>query len=132
MLSMMPLLSVYWPYLLTSVLVYVVYVLVFDHNRSTPEKQTVNPIKSSSKEVKKDNYSSKDDIEEDGEDEVQPLTFPEDTPHVPYIFNEISAVRSMFRSRNVQASNVIYKCNKVNMFILIRQSQSIAQKNSTN
>ena len=98
MLSMMPLLSAYWPYLLTSVLVYVVYVLIFGRNTSTSEKETENPIKikRSTNEVKKDNFSSKDDVEDYEDDEVQPLTFPEDTPHIPYIFNEISAVSSMF------------------------------------
>ena len=98
MTSTMPLLSVYWPYLLTSVLVYVIYVLIFGRNRNTPGKQTDNTIKlkSSSKEVKTDKYSSKDDVEEFEEGAVQPLTFPEDTPHIPYIFNAISAVRSMF------------------------------------
>ena len=102
MLSMMPLLSVYWPYLITSVLVYVVYFLIFGRNRSTPKEQTENSIKmkSSSKE-KKDNYSSKDDVEEDEQEAVQPLTFPEDTLHIPYMFNEISAVSQ----RNI--SNVL-------------------------
>ena len=95
MLSMMPLLSIYWPYLLTSVLVYVAYVLIFGHNRGTPPRETEIPKKIGrlSKEIKKGNYSSKDDVEDDGEEELQPLTFPEDTPHIPYVFNEISEVR---------------------------------------
>ena len=93
MASMMPLLSVYWPYLTTCVLVYVVYFLIFGQrgngNSHHPEGKT--KAKSLPKVRKEEKYSNKDD-EDDEEDEVRPLTFPEETPHIPYIFHEISEV----------------------------------------
>ena len=32
-------------------------------------------------------------------DDVAPATFPEDTPHIPYIFNEITEARILFKGK---------------------------------
>ena len=120
MLSMMPLLSVYWPYLLSVILCYAVYVQIFgqgrknsiNENRKTVENRRV------SKQIIENHFSSKDDADAFEEDEVVPLTFPEDTRHIPYIFNEISEVR-----RNdtllLFSSIISYICNQCKYIITI-------------
>ena len=98
MLSSMPLLSAYWPYLVTFVLVYIIYVMIFGSNRSDSTKNTESEaIKLKAKQEAKrpadESTVNKDDDGDEEEDEVSPLTFPEDTPHIPYKFTEISEVR---------------------------------------
>ena len=98
MLSSMPLLSAYWPYLVTVALVYIIYVMIFGSNRSDSTKNTESEAiklkaKREAKRPADESTVNKDDDGDEEEDEVSPLTFPEDTPHIPYKFTEISEVR---------------------------------------
>ena len=111
MLSAMPLLSAYWPYLITVVLVYVIYVLIFGNNQNDSTKTSENAaIQSKSqrgtKQTNNETTVYKDDDDgEEVDDEVSPTTFPEDTPHIPYEFKEISEVglfQMSILSRNIK------------------------------
>ena len=98
MLSAMPLLSAYWPYLITVVLVYVIYVLIFGNNQNDSTKTNENAAiqLKPQRDTKQTNNAATvykdDDDGEEVDDEVSPTTFPEDTPHIPYEFKEISEV----------------------------------------
>ena len=49
---------------------------------------------------KKDVSSGMDEsVDVDG---VAPATFPEDTPHIPYIFNEITEARILFKGKIIR------------------------------
>ena len=97
MLSAMPLLSAYWPYLITVGLVYVIYVLIFGNNQNDTTKTSENASiqlkpQRDTKQTNNGTTVYKDDDDGEEVDEVSPTTFPEDTPHIPYEFKEISEV----------------------------------------
>ena len=113
MLAMMPFLSAYWPHILTIILAYSSYVLIFGKNRlaSLNDKKSLPKNLEASSQTKVNQLDPKD---EDDEDEVTPTTFPEDTPHIPYNFDEISEVRKLrFLVQGVLNSVSLFFSNKV-------------------
>ena len=92
MWAMMPLLSVYWPHLFTVILVYLLSTLIYGHIRANGSKCSGNELKSPSK-INEDRLSAKTINEDEIETDVIPTTFPEDTPHIPYIFDKMSEVK---------------------------------------
>ena len=94
----MSLLSAYWPYLIAVVLAYVIYVAIFGSNKNISNVQNNKNVATKSKPQLLRNQSTdestvyKDDDGEEDDDAVSPTTFPEDTPHIPYEFKEISEV----------------------------------------
>ena len=99
MWEMMPLLSVYWPHLITVILVYSMYVLIFGQTRSNGINYSENALKNRREpttQTKEGRVSTRAIDEDDEEDDVTPATFPEDTPHIPYLFNEMSEVKLIY------------------------------------
>jgi len=101
----MSLLSAYWPYLIAVVSAYVIYVVIFGNNKNDSNVQNNKNVATKSKPQLLSNQSTdestvyKDDDGEEDDDEVSPTTFPEDTPHIPYEFKEISEADSIKRSK---------------------------------
>ena len=94
----MSLLSAYWPYLIAVVLAYVIYALIFGNSKNDSNVQNIENVTTKSKPQLLSSQSAdestvyKDDDGEEEDDAVSPTTFPEDTPHIPYEFKEISEV----------------------------------------
>ena len=136
----MSLLSAYWPYLIAVVSAYVIYIVIFGNNKNNSNVQNNKNVATKSKPQLLSNQSTdestvyKDDDGEEDDDEVSPTTFPEDTPHIPYEFKEISEVSfCVFNSsKNFVISFVFTKMSQTFSYNYkyFRQIQSNGRKSS--
>ena len=88
-----------WIFILTLIIGYSIYFLFWGKTDTSFAKEDKELPKgnSGSNTPKKDVYSGVDEsVDVDG---VAPATFPEDTPHIPYIFNEITEARILFKGK---------------------------------
>ena len=88
-----------WIFILTLIIAYSIYLLFFNRTDTSFAKENKDSPKgnSGSDRPKKDVSSGVDEsVDVDG---VAPATFPEDTPHIPYIFNEITEARILFKGK---------------------------------
>ena len=88
-----------WIFILTLIIAYSIYFLLFNRTDTSFAKKGKELPKgnSVSDTPKKDVSSGMDEsVDVDG---VAPATFPEDTPHIPYIFNEITEARKPFKEK---------------------------------
>ena len=87
-----------WIFILTLIIAYSIYFLLFNRTDTSFAKEGKELPKVSGSNTPKNDVSSglDESVEVDG---VAPATYPEDTPHIPYIFNEITEARILFKGK---------------------------------
>ena len=88
-----------WIFILTLIIAYSIYFLLFNRTDTSFAKEGKElPKGNSVSDILKKDVSSGVDVSVDV-DGVAPATFPEDTPHIPYVFNEITEARILFTGK---------------------------------
>ena len=93
MWTMMPLVAAYWLHFL----IFIMSVLAFHWIQSKVlTYQTKNSILNGKTPSKHRRLSTNDcaDNGDEEDEEMEPASFPEETPHIPYVFDEISVVNA--------------------------------------
>ena len=93
MWTMMPLVAAYWLHFL----IFIISFLAFHWIRSKVLTGTTTNSNLNGKAPLKHRRLSTTDCADNGDEddeEIDPATFPDDTPHIPYVFDEISEVKT--------------------------------------